>query len=115
MGDHWSHPGGWLSAAFNIVLDIITLALSLHQLYQLQMPSKRKLIVTIVFSIGIFVTLASIIRLRTLVVFDNSTNITYDYADAAYWSTIELYARIITASLPAVYEFLSGLFARSSA
>lgn len=53
--------------------------------------------------------MASIIRLRTLVLFANSTNITYDYMDAAYWSTIELYAGIITASLPAVYKLFSSL------
>lgn len=55
------------------------------------------------------VTVASIIRLRTLVLFANSTNITYDYMDAAYWSTIELYAGIICASLPAVYKLFSSL------
>lgn len=53
--------------------------------------------------------MASIIRLRTLVLFANSTNITYDYMDAAYWSTIELYAGIICASLPAVYKLFSAL------
>ncbi|KAI8285669.1 hypothetical protein K4K56_009196 [Colletotrichum sp. SAR 10_98] len=109
------HLQGWLSAAFNIVLDIIILVLPLHQLYLLQMPLKKKLMVMVVFSLGIFVTIASVIRLRTLVVFANSTNITYDYVDAAYWSTIELYAGIITASLPAVYKFLSGLTAKSAA
>ncbi|KZL85627.1 cfem domain-containing protein [Colletotrichum incanum] len=109
------HLQGWLSAAFNIVLDIIILALPLHQLYQLQMPLKKKLMVMVVFSMGIFVTIASVIRLRTLVVFANSTNITYDYVDAAYWSTIELYAGIITASLPAVYKLLSGIFDKSPA
>ncbi|POS71960.1 CFEM domain-containing protein [Diaporthe helianthi] len=63
----------------------------------------------IIFSLGIFVTVASIIRLRTLVLFANSTNITYEYVDAAYWSTIELYAGIICASLPAVYKLFSAL------
>lgn len=53
--------------------------------------------------------MASIIRLRTLVLFANSTNITYDYMEAAYWSTIELYAGIICASLPAVYKLFSSL------
>ncbi|KAJ0383193.1 hypothetical protein COL922a_010997 [Colletotrichum nupharicola] len=88
------HLQGWLSAAFNIVLDVIILVLPLHQLYLLQMPLKKKLMVMVVFSLGIFIT--------------------YDNVDAAYWSTIELYAGIITASLPAVYKFLSGLTAKSA-
>ncbi|KAF9878863.1 CFEM domain-containing protein [Colletotrichum karsti] len=109
------HLQGWFSAAFNIVLDVIILVLPLHQLYQLQMALNKKLMVMVVFSMGIFVTIASVIRLNTLVVFANSQNITHDYVDAAYWSTIELYAGIITASLPAVYKFMSGLTAKSQA
>ncbi|KAL0930145.1 CFEM domain-containing protein [Colletotrichum truncatum] len=103
------HLQGWLSAAFNIVLDLIILILPLHQLYLLQMPLKKKLMVMGVISMGVFVTIASIIRLHTLVTFASSQNITYDYVDAAYWSTIELYAGIITASLPAVYKLFSTI------
>ncbi|KAJ0304007.1 hypothetical protein Brms1b_011424 [Colletotrichum noveboracense] len=47
------HLQGWLSAAFNIVLDVIILVLPLHQLYLLQMPLKKKLMVMVVFSLGI--------------------------------------------------------------
>ncbi|KAF6797599.1 CFEM domain-containing protein [Colletotrichum sojae] len=107
------HLQGWLSAIFNIALDIVILALPLYQLSKLQMPLNKKLMVMVVFSVGIFVTIASIIRLHTLVRFANSTNITYNYMDAAYWSTIELYAGIITASLPAVYKYLCSVAARS--
>ncbi|KAK7702565.1 hypothetical protein SLS64_009528 [Diaporthe eres] len=103
------HLQGWCSAAVNIVLDIIILVLPLHELYKLHVNLQKKLMLMVVFSLGIFVTVASIIRLRTLVLFANSTNITYDYMDAAYWSTIELYAGIITASLPAVYKLFSSL------
>lgn len=42
--------------------------------------------------------------------FANSTNITCDYMEAAYWSTIELYAGIVTASLPGAYNlFISTM------
>lgn len=55
------------------------------------------------------VTISSVIRLRTLVYFASSSNITYDYMSAAVWSTIELYAGIITASLPAVQKLFANL------
>ncbi|KAI3393294.1 hypothetical protein diail_4476 [Diaporthe ilicicola] len=103
------HLQGWLSAIFNIILDIIILALPLKELYKLHVNLQKKLMLMVMFSLGIFVTIASIIRLRTLVLFANSTNITYDYMEAAYWSTIELYAGIVTASLPAVYKLFSAL------
>lgn len=54
-------------------------------------------------------TITSVIRLRTLVYFASSSNITYDYMGAAVWSTIELYAGIVTASLPAVHKLFSNL------
>lgn len=49
------------------------------------------------------------IRLRTLVYFASSSNITYDYMEAAVWSTIELYAGIITASLPAAQKLFTNM------
>lgn len=55
------------------------------------------------------VTITSVIRLRTLVYFANSTNITYDYMEAAIWSTIELYAGIVTCSLPAVQKLVTQM------
>lgn len=47
------HVQGWLSAAFNIVLDIIILVLPIHELYQLQMNMHKKLLLIGIFSLGI--------------------------------------------------------------
>lgn len=47
------HLQGWLSAAFNIVLDIIVLVLPLHELYKLHVSLHKKLMLMIMFSLGI--------------------------------------------------------------
>lgn len=47
------HLQGWLSAAINIVLDIIILILPIHELYSLQMDLKKKLMLIVIFSMGI--------------------------------------------------------------
>jgi hypothetical protein len=43
---------GWTSAAFNIVLDVCTLALPLPELYALKMSARKKLQVLSMFSVG---------------------------------------------------------------
>lgn len=53
--------------------------------------------------------MTSAIRLHTLIIFANSQNITWDYVDAAIWSTIELHLGIICASLPALRALFISL------
>lgn len=47
------HLQGWMSAIFNIILDLIILILPLKQLYALQTSLKKKLMVMVMFSLGI--------------------------------------------------------------
>ncbi|CZR54682.1 related to integral membrane protein PTH11 [Phialocephala subalpina] len=97
----------WLSAIFNIVLDIMTISLPLPKLYRLHMSWKKKGMLMLMFSLGFFVTLVSILRLQSLIEFATSQNFTWDYVPAAYWSTIEMHVGIVCACLPA-HRFLLG-------
>lgn len=47
------HIQGWMSAIFNIVIDLIILILPLKELYALQTTLKKKLMVMVMFSLGI--------------------------------------------------------------
>lgn len=58
--------------------------------------------------LGLFVTICSVVRLKFLVGWANSTNPTFDYADLALWSLIELNAGVICACLPG----MASLFRR---
>ncbi|KAJ5823121.1 hypothetical protein N7447_005461 [Penicillium robsamsonii] len=105
---------GWAAAALNMVLDIIVMVLPLRQLYGLNLSVKRKSYVMCMFSLGIFVTLVSILRLNSLIHFASTTNLTWDYVTVGYWSTIECDVGVICACLPAIRSLLRrvspGLF-----
>jgi hypothetical protein len=51
------HLQAWLAAVFNIVLDVILLALPLGSLWKLNMGLKKKLMVMAMFSLGILYVL----------------------------------------------------------
>lgn len=102
----------WISAALNIVLDLIVLGLPLKSLWALQLSVARKLTVMAMFSLGIFVTIISAIRMHTFIEFSSSVNFTWDYKDGGTWSLIELYASIVCACLPALRVLLAMVQSR---
>ncbi|KAK1981520.1 CFEM domain-containing protein [Colletotrichum cereale] len=106
------HLQGWMSAICNIVIDVVILVLPLKKLSELQMKLKKKLMIMFMFSLGIFVTIVSVIRLRSLIVFANSQNITWDYTEAAWWSTVEIHVGIICACLPSLRALFMALGVR---
>lgn len=100
----------WSNAIISIVLDVWMLALPLHEVLQLQLSWRKKVSVTVMFCVGTFVTVVSVLRLRSLVHFAASSNPTWDQADVVYWSTIEINVGILCASLPALRVILVKIF-----
>ncbi|KAF2634256.1 hypothetical protein P280DRAFT_485620 [Massarina eburnea CBS 473.64] len=118
--EHWDgeHNGkcfnvnmeGWMSAAINIVLDIIVICMPLRELSKLAMSRRRKAGIMLMFLGGGFVTVVSILRLKWMIQFANSTNVTWDYTPIGYWSTIEVHIGIIFACLPAIRALQYRMF-----
>lgn len=100
----------WTNAIISIVLDIWMLALPLFEVFHLQLSWRKKLSVAVMFCVGTFVTIISILRLRSLVNFAASSNPTWDQADVINWSNIEINVGIICACLPALRVILVHLF-----
>ncbi|GKT59794.1 CFEM domain-containing protein [Colletotrichum tofieldiae] len=96
------HLQGWMSAIFNIIIDLIILVLPLKKLAELQMKLKKKIMIMFMFSLGIL----------SLIAFANSQNITWDYTEAAWWSTVELDVGIICACLPSLRSLFMTLGVR---
>ncbi|KAI3330414.1 hypothetical protein F4824DRAFT_478521 [Ustulina deusta] len=96
------HLQSWLQAAFNIALDLMTIILPLPSLAKLSTSRGRKIRIIFMFALGFFVTIISILRLRTLVVFANSTNVSYDYVEPGLYSIIEAAVSIICGCLPSI-------------
>ncbi|KAI3395630.1 hypothetical protein diail_1068 [Diaporthe ilicicola] len=96
----------WSHAIINIALDLWMLALPASQVWGLNMPLRRKLGVMIMFGLGIFITIVSIIRLRSLIGFAQAypQNPTMDFFGIAVWSALELTTGVTVACLPATRQ-----------
>ncbi len=106
----WSHetPGkcfninamAWSQAAISIIIDAWMLGLPLYEILQLRLSWQKKVGVTIMFCVGTFYTVVSVLRLKTVVSFGRSTNPTWDETEIIHWSNIECNVGIICACLP---------------
>lgn len=92
----------WASAAVNIVLDLIVISLPMRELKNLAMSRRRKFGVMLMFLGGGFVTIVSMLRLKYMVQFANTENVTWDYLPIGYWSAVESHVGVMVACAPAI-------------
>ncbi|XPS79832.1 hypothetical protein M3J09_011803 [Ascochyta lentis] len=97
-------------AAHSIFVDFVTLSLPITQIWKLHLGMKKKIGVLLMFSVGAFVTVVSMLRLRSLVHFANTTDMTWDYLEASLWSVIECQVGIICTCMPSIRLGLTRLF-----
>ncbi|KXH68259.1 integral membrane protein [Colletotrichum salicis] len=97
-------------AALSIIEDFTLVILPIPELMKLQLTRKRKLAVGLLFAVGSFACIASMVRLKFLVSYSPSYDPTYDYQEIVLWSAIESSTAITCGSLPA----LRPLFRRFS-
>lgn len=90
------------SAGINVAFDLIIFLLPLPIVIPLPVSTVRKVGACAVFSIGLFVTVCSVIRLQYLASWGNSTNPTWDNTPLAIWSTVEANWAIICACMPSM-------------
>ncbi|KAF1944009.1 hypothetical protein EJ02DRAFT_442956 [Clathrospora elynae] len=98
------------NAGISIALDFWILGIPLWQLYGLKMDWKKKVGVALMFCVGTFVTVVSILRLRALMHFAASSNASWEFYDVSVWSTIEICVGIMCACLPTVRLLLVRIF-----
>ncbi|KFY63854.1 hypothetical protein V496_03640 [Pseudogymnoascus sp. VKM F-4515 (FW-2607)] len=101
---------GWMSATFSIILDVLTLILPLPSLYKLEMSMKKRIQIMMMFSVGVFVTIVSFVRIRAFTKYANTTNLTQDYVELGYWSTIEVPVGVICACMPSIRALFRNVF-----
>ncbi|KAG8405019.1 hypothetical protein J3459_022310 [Metarhizium acridum] len=93
---------GWANAAISVALDMWMISMPLSQIPKLRLHWTKKFGVSIMFFLGAFVTIVSILRLSSLVSWANSTNPTWDQWNVVYWSTIEVNVGMICTCLPSI-------------
>ncbi|TDZ27012.1 hypothetical protein Cob_v000173 [Colletotrichum orbiculare MAFF 240422] len=91
---------GLVHGGMNIALDVWMLVLPLTQLYKLNLKLKKKLGIMAMFGVGIFLTIVSIVRVRSLIYFATSSNATADARGTIIWSCIELCTGVIVSCMP---------------
>ncbi|CZR64379.1 uncharacterized protein PAC_14277 [Phialocephala subalpina] len=105
---------GYAGAAFSIVEDLVILVLPIPQLNTLQLPLNKKVGLMLMFSVGSFACVTSMVRLKYLAQIDTSFDITWDNANVLIWSVIECAATVICACLPAlrplILQYVPGLY-----
>jgi len=78
------------NASLSIALDFWILGIPLFQLWGLKMNWKKKVGVGLMFCVGTFVTIVSILRLTALVHFAASANASWEFYDVSLWSSVEI-------------------------
>jgi hypothetical protein len=98
------------NAGISIALDLWILGIPLWQLWGLKMHWKKKIGVCLMFCVGTFVSVVSILRLSALVHFAQSSNASWEFYDVSVWSSIEICVGIMCACLPTMRLLLVKLF-----
>ncbi|KAI0415489.1 hypothetical protein F5X98DRAFT_346687 [Xylaria grammica] len=101
-------------AVVNISLDTAILGFAQLKVWGLHLNYKRKLLLSLVFLIGILTIISGILRVIYLETIDLSDP-TYTLTTPGIWTNVELFLSIICASLPVVYSLFRISFARQGA
>ncbi|KAI9373482.1 hypothetical protein BJX61DRAFT_381810 [Aspergillus egyptiacus] len=84
----------------NMLNDVVILIIPFPRLVRLQMTSRKKVGICGIMAVGIFVCVASIVRIHYLNVFMGTADVTWLMGPVFIWSTIEPSVAIICACLP---------------
>ncbi|POR31766.1 Uncharacterized protein TPAR_08008 [Tolypocladium paradoxum] len=102
----------YANAAFSIVTDILILCLPMQPLWASKLPINQKRALMLVFALGGFVAVTSIMRATTLNFSTTSPDITYDIS-STLWTMIEENVAIICACLPMCRMVLAWIFPKT--
>ncbi|XEU95921.1 hypothetical protein FSHL1_001206 [Fusarium sambucinum] len=102
----------WSNGAINIAMDFWILAIPISQLKKMNMGWGKKILVGSMFSVGIFVTIMSILRLYATIVagMSHTNNASWEYLAMSKWSTIEINVGIWCACMPTLRVMFSRLY-----
>ncbi|RFU79574.1 extracellular membrane, 8-cysteine region, cfem [Trichoderma arundinaceum] len=102
----------WANAGMSLAVDLWMIILPLAQVRRLNLHWKKKIGVIFMFVMGAFVSVVSLLRLKSVIFFANLINPTWDQWNVAWWSTMEVNIGIICTCLPTVRLMLKRMFPR---
>ncbi|PWY92296.1 hypothetical protein BO70DRAFT_402186 [Aspergillus heteromorphus CBS 117.55] len=92
-------------AATNLCTDVILLILPTREIWKLQIPTGKKIGLSIVFTLGIIVCAISSVRLENLIAI-SSTDITWSDTYSHLWTAIESSLGLVVSCLPSLMPIL---------
>ncbi|KAF2675728.1 hypothetical protein K458DRAFT_471108 [Lentithecium fluviatile CBS 122367] len=92
----------YTTSAINILTDIWIITLPIPTLLRIQRPNHEKFGLIVVFSLGVFSCIASIVRLHSIRIYTESPDPFYDSVPVNLWSMVEVNIGIWCASIPAL-------------
>ncbi|ETS86240.1 hypothetical protein PFICI_00068 [Pestalotiopsis fici W106-1] len=104
----------WANGSISIAIDLWLITIPIYQLRKLQLSKWKKIGVGAMFVVGSFVTVISVIRLVFLVLMKGSINLTWDYFNVCFWSTLEIMIGIMCTCMPTLRLILVRVTRRVS-
>ncbi|ROW03068.1 hypothetical protein VMCG_05745 [Cytospora schulzeri] len=92
----------YTTAGINIITDIWVIVLPIRTLRGINRPLKEKIALTVIFGAGLFATLMSVVRLRSIHTYTLTSDPFRDAIQVNVWSVIEVNVAILCASVPAL-------------
>ncbi|KAJ4417854.1 hypothetical protein N0V82_005911 [Gnomoniopsis sp. IMI 355080] len=92
----------YIAAGINIVTDFIVWLLPLPLIQSLQLPMRQKALLCMVFGLGLFTCVISIVRATTLRVVVETNDPSWNGSDGAIWSMLEVNLAILCSCLPTI-------------
>ncbi|WDK17280.1 integral membrane protein [Colletotrichum graminicola] len=90
------------SAILSIIEDFVILAMPIPELRRLELTRKKKSAVILLFSLGSFTCITSMVRIRYLSIFVDPFDMTWERVDLVNWSVAEISSALLCGSLPAL-------------
>jgi hypothetical protein len=95
--------GLYVNSAINITFDFVVFILPVPGLMRLSVQDSRpKIAVAMIFVVGLFVTVCSMVRLQYISLLSAYSNATYHYNELSLWSGLESSVGVICACLPTI-------------
>ncbi|KAL4960764.1 uncharacterized protein BDV14DRAFT_211525 [Aspergillus stella-maris] len=108
-----SRPLVWcLTAAMQIVSDLVIVAAPMPQLISLRVPPRQKICLMAIFALGLFVCATGVARLHSLVMLIKSEDRSRHNGFVTTWSFVESNVALVCASLPTFRQLIIRAFPR---
>ncbi|KAI8163910.1 hypothetical protein K4K49_001664 [Colletotrichum sp. SAR 10_70] len=105
----------FFNSGVSVFTDLLFALLPIPMLWTVQLNWKVKSAVIGVLSLGIFATVAAVIKISFLPNYGKHGDFLFDSSDITIWTTVEICTAIIAASIPCLKPLFRAILAGSSA